>query len=129
MRYLPHTEQEISEMLAVTGHTHLDDLFSHIPDNCRFQDEVDLPGPLTEWALSETFQGLAKRNAAASARAVLLGGGSYSHYIPEIVPSLIKRSEFLTAYTPYQPEISQGRLEAILNFQTMVTEPNRHEDG
>jgi len=120
MRYLSHTDQEIKEMFAVTGHNNLEDLFAHIPEDCRYQGDIDVPEPLSEWALSEHFQELAANNRMSSAKSVLLGAGSYSHHIPAIVPSLIGRSEFLTAYTPYQPEMSQGTLQGIFEYQTLT---------
>ncbi len=120
MRYLPHTDTEIAEMLAVTGHDQLDDLFAHIPDDCRYRGEMSLAGPLSEWSLTNRFQELAAKNYSSSAKAVLVGAGSYSHHTPEIVSSLISRSEFLTAYTPYQPEMSQGTLQGIFEYQTLT---------
>ena len=120
MRYLPHTEEEIQEMLAATGHAHLNELFAHIPEDCRYQGEMDIPGPLSEWALSDHFQNLAANIRTSSTKAVLIGAGSYSHHIPQIVPSLVNRSEFLTAYTPYQPEMSQGTLQGIFEYQTLT---------
>ena len=120
MRYLPHTNEEIEEMLAVTGHDSIEELFTHIPEACRYQGEVDLPEPLSEWALSDHFQTLGAACTTATTRAVLLGAGSYTHHIPEIVPSLIHRSEFLTAYTPYQPEMAQGTLQGIFEYQTLT---------
>ena len=120
MRYLPHTDNEIAEMLAVTGHDQLEDLFSNIPEDCRYQGDINIPEPLSEWALRDHFQSLADSIRTSSAKAVLLGAGSYSHHIPEIVPSLINRSEFLTAYTPYQPEMSQGTLQGIFEYQTLT---------
>jgi len=120
MRYLPHTDQDIHEMLAVTGHENLEDLFSHIPDECSYQGDINIPAPLSEWALSDHFRELGRNNYTFSAKEVLLGAGSYSHHIPAIVPSLISRSEFLTAYTPYQPEMSQGTLQGIFEYQTLT---------
>jgi len=120
MRYLPHTDQEITEMLAVTGHSKLEDLFSHIPEDCRFNGDIDIPEPLSEWALTDHFQELSANNRTSSAKSILLGAGSYSHHIPAIVPSLVSRSEFLTAYTPYQPEMSQGTLQGIFEYQTLT---------
>ena len=120
MRYLPHTDKEIAEMLAKTGHRQLDELFAHIPDPCRYQGGIDIQGPLSEWALADHLKGLGEKNRVSSTRAVLLGAGSYSHYIPEIVPNLMARSEFLTAYTPYQPEMSQGTLQGIFEYQTLT---------
>lgn len=120
MRYLPHTTEEIQEMLAVTGHGELEELFAHIPVDCRYQNDMAVPEPLSEWALSDHFQDLAANIQSSSARAVLLGAGSYSHHIPAIVPSLMSRSEFLTAYTPYQPEMAQGTLQGIFEYQTLT---------
>jgi glycine dehydrogenase subunit 1 len=120
MRYLPHTDQEIKEMLAVTGHENLEGLFVHIPDECSYQGDIDIPGPLSEWTLSDHFQELGCNNYASSAKSVLLGAGSYSHHIPATVQSLVSRSEFLTAYTPYQPEMSQGTLQGIFEYQTLT---------
>ena len=121
MRYLPHTHDEIEAMLAVTGHHQLDHLFSHIPEGCRYQGAIDISGPLSEWALTEHFQKLAAKSRNTETQAVLLGAGSYSHHIPEIIPSLINRSEFLTAYTPYQPEMAQGTLQGIFEYQTLTS--------
>ena len=120
MRYLPHTKEEIQEMLAVTGHEKLEGLFAHIPEPCRYQGTIDTPEPLSEWALTDHFQSLAANIETTSAKAVLLGAGNYSHHIPAIVQSLIGRSEFLTAYTPYQPEMAQGTLQGIFEYQTLT---------
>ena len=120
MRYLPHTDEEITEMLSVTGNGRLEDLFAHIPDDCRYQGEMNLPGPLSEWELSEHFQHLCEHPSMATFQAVLIGAGSYSHYIPEIIPNLMSRSEFVTAYTPYQPEMAQGTLQGIFEYQTLT---------
>ncbi len=122
MRYLPHTEQDIKEMLAVTGHKSLDDLFPTIPADYRVKKEMCLPKPLTEWELNAHISELASKNAAFPLQKVFIGAGSYPHHIPSIIPYLISRSEFMTAYTPYQPEISQGTLQGIYEFQTMITE-------
>ncbi len=120
MRYLPHTAEEISEMLAVAGQRTLDDLFAHIPDSCRYQGQMNLPEPLSEWDLTAHLKDLGASMITGTARAVLVGGGSYHHYVPEIVRSLAGRSEFLTAYTPYQPEMAQGTLQGIFEFQTLT---------
>ena len=120
MRYLPHTEEEIAEMLAVIGQQSLADLFAHIPADTRFQGEIDIPGPLSEWDLTTHLEGLGNSMFTGSSRALLIGAGSYDHHIPEIVRSLSGRSEFLTAYTPYQPEMAQGTLQGIYEFQTLT---------
>lgn len=120
MRYLPHTDEEIAEMLAVTGQQSLDDMFAHIPDDCRYQGEIEVPPALTEWDLTSRLNELGQQMFTGSSRAVLIGAGSYHHHVPEIVRSLAGRSEFLTAYTPYQPEMAQGTLQGIFEFQTLT---------
>jgi len=120
MRYLPHTAVEIGEMLEVIGQDSLEGLFTHIPDNCRYQGSIDIPGPLSEWDLGDRIDSLGSSMLTNRARAVLIGAGSYSHYIPEVVGSLVGRSECLTAYTPYQPEMAQGTLQGIFEFQTLT---------
>jgi len=120
MRYLPHTEEEIAEMLAVTGQQSLEDMFNHIPQDCRYQGEIDVPAALSEWDLTSRLNELGSQMFTGSSRAVLIGAGSYHHYVPEIVRSLAGRSEFLTAYTPYQPEMAQGTLQGIFEFQTLT---------
>ncbi|MBI9092373.1 MAG: aminomethyl-transferring glycine dehydrogenase subunit GcvPA [Desulfobacterium sp.] len=119
MRYLPHTQEDITEMLKVTGHSSLEDLFSSIPESCRLKGDLDLPDALTEWELNDHMEGLAANMAATK---VFIGAGSYRHHIPSALNYLLSRSEFATAYTPYQPEISQGTLQGIYEFQSMITE-------
>lgn len=119
MRYLPHTDEEISSMLEVVGVKNLDSLFDHIPADCRRQGELDLPAPLTEWQLDSHMAELEEMQPRAAK--VFMGAGSYEHYIPSTVPYLVGRSEFTTAYTPYQPEISQGTLQAIFEYQTLTS--------
>jgi glycine dehydrogenase subunit 1 len=120
MRYLPHTPEDIAEMLQVIGAGSLDDLFSTIPDDCRRQTALDLPEPLTEWELNDHMGALAGRMGVSPDFSVFLGAGSYEHHIPASVSYLLGRSEFSTSYTPYQPEISQGTLQAIFEYQTLV---------
>lgn len=120
MRYLPHTHEDVAEMLQVVGAANLDDLFSHIPEDCRFKGELDLPPAMTEWELTDHMAALAGRMAAPPEYRVFVGAGSYRHFIPASVPYLLGRSEFSTAYTPYQPEISQGTLQAIFEYQTLT---------
>ena len=121
MRYLPHTRQDIEQMLAVTGHADLNQLFDIIPDSAKTKTGLNLPEALSEWDLNAEMEKLASQNAACGSYTCLMGAGSYDHHIPAIVPYLISRSEFMTAYTPYQPEVSQGTLQGIYEFQTMVT--------
>ena len=120
MRYLPHTKEDISSMLKVVGVKSLDDLFSGIPEDCRRKDSLNLPEPLTEWELNKVMDDLAASMAGSPEYKVFMGAGSYEHYIPSSVPYLLSRSEFVTSYTPYQPEMSQGTLQAIYEYQTLV---------
>jgi len=120
MRYLPHTEEDIAEMLEAVGATSLDDLFASIPEICRRKTDLRLPGPVTEWELNDMMAELAQSMAAAPQYKVFLGAGSYEHYIPASVSYLLGRSEFSTSYTPYQPEISQGTLQAVFEYQSFA---------
>jgi glycine dehydrogenase subunit 1 len=119
MRYLPHTPEDIREMLAVAGARDLDDLFAAIPSSCRRKEPLRLPPPLTEWDLTRHMEELAAQGGGDWR--VFFGAGSQAHHIPALVPSLAGRSEFLTSYTPYQPEMSQGTLQAIFEFQTLIS--------
>ncbi len=121
MRYLPQTSQEIKSMLKSVGAQSLDDLFASIPPDCQRQGEMELPAPLTEWELDAHMDQLAASMAASPEYKVFLGAGSYDHHIPVAIKQLLLRSEFFTAYTPYQPEISQGTLQAIYEYQTLVS--------
>ncbi|SFJ21460.1 glycine dehydrogenase (decarboxylating) alpha subunit [Halobacillus dabanensis] len=121
-RYLPMTERDKSEMLKRIGVEHSDDLFSDIPENVRFKGDLDIQEPKNEYQLMRELTELASRNVNLKSHTSFLGAGVYDHYIPSIVDHVISRSEFYTAYTPYQPEISQGELQAIFEFQTMICE-------
>ncbi len=120
MRYLPHTAEDIAEMLATVGVANLDDLFSSIPETCRRKTELNLPEPATEWELDDMMAALANSMAVSPEYKVFLGAGSYEHHIPASVSYLLGRSEFSTAYTPYQPEISQGTLQAVFEYQSLT---------
>ncbi len=120
MRYLPHTSEDIASMLGAVGLKHLDDLFSTIPEDYRCKEVLNLPEPLTEWELNEHMTGLANKTAAFPEYKVFIGAGSYEHFIPASVSYLLSRSEFMTSYTPYQPEMSQGTLQAIYEYQTLA---------
>jgi glycine dehydrogenase subunit 1 len=121
MRYLPHTGDDISAMLKVIGMESLDDLFSVVPEDCRLRGELNLPEALTEWELSDLMDAFSRDIAVSPESKVFMGAGSYEHYIPYAVSYLLSRSEFVTSYTPYQPEVSQGTLQAIYEYQTLVT--------
>ncbi len=122
MRYLPHTAQEIHDMLQAIGVSKVDELFSSIDTPARLNRLLDLPPPLSEMELRNCLREISRKNAHGEDWAIFLGAGSYSHYIPSAVSQLLSRGEFLTAYTPYQPEVSQGTLQAIFEYQTMVCE-------
>ena len=121
MRYLPHTDDEIEEMLAVVGRKSLDELFCSVPDACRYEGSMGLPEPMDEWQLTAHAQRLAEVMQVNHTYNVLIGAGSYHHNIPETIRTVMGRSEFLTAYTPYQPEMAQGTLQGIYEYQTLVT--------
>ncbi len=121
MRYLPHTPQEIREMLDAIGVSAIDDLFDSVPENARFNGQLDVPAALSEPELMSKLTQLAACNTGASMLS-FLGAGIYDHHIPPAVDQLLLRSEFYTAYTPYQPEVAQGTLQAIWEFQTIVSE-------
>ena len=120
MRYLPLNDADRAAMLARTGVNSIDDLFADIPAEAR-QDHLDgLPGHSGEWQVEAHLGALAAKNLAAGDSAFFIGGGAYRHHVPATVDHLLQRSEFLTAYTPYQPEIAQGTLQAMFEFQTQV---------
>ncbi|MDR3630446.1 MAG: aminomethyl-transferring glycine dehydrogenase subunit GcvPA [Desulfocapsaceae bacterium] len=120
MRYLPHTDDEIQAMLQVVGVEGLEDLFAPVPGGCRRKEAMDLPAPMTEWELKDHVRGLAAMMKVKPDFKVLIGAGSYDHHIPAIIPALTSRSEFLTSYTPYQPEMAQGTLQGIFEYQTLT---------
>ncbi|GHH96971.1 aminomethyl-transferring glycine dehydrogenase subunit GcvPA [Neobacillus kokaensis] len=121
-RYLPMTEQDKKAMLETIGVSTVDELFSDIPEKVRFQGQYNIKPAKSETALTKELFKLAGKNADLKQNASFLGAGVYDHYMPIIVDHVISRSEFYTAYTPYQPEISQGELQAIFEFQTMICE-------
>ena len=120
MRYLPHTSEDITSMLEEVGVDDLDGLFSTIPEDCRHRGDLNLPEPLTEWELNDRMGALSDSMAVSPEYKIFIGAGSYEHYIPASVSNLLGRSEFVTSYTPYQPEISQGTLQAIYEYQTLT---------
>ncbi|MFL2100186.1 aminomethyl-transferring glycine dehydrogenase subunit GcvPA [Desemzia sp. FAM 23991] len=121
-RYLPDTEQDTAEMMETLEIHSIEELFQDIPETIRLREEFTLPETLSESALTTHMRQLAAKNVSTDDAAVFLGAGTYDHYIPSVVDHVISRSEFYTAYTPYQPEVSQGELQAIFEFQTMITE-------
>lgn len=121
-RYLPMTEQDQKEMLQTIGVDSIDELFADIPESVRFQGLYNIKEAASESELVKELSKLSAKNANVKDYPSFLGAGVYDHYMPIIVDHVISRSEFYTAYTPYQPEISQGELQAIFEFQTMICE-------
>ena len=120
MRYLPLSEADRRDMLAVIGEKSVDALFRDVPESAREAAKFDLPGHAGEIEVSRTLAALAAKNMPAGAGPCFLGAGAYRHHVPAAVDHLIQRGEFLTSYTPYQPEVSQGTLQAMFEFQTQV---------
>ena len=119
-RYIPNTGEQQQEMLEEIGVSCVDELFTDIPENIRLNRDLDLPEALSEMELIGHMRQLADKNISTGECACFLGAGAYDHYIPSVIQHLVRRQEFYTAYTPYQPEISQGTLQAIFEYQTMI---------
>ena len=122
MRYLPLTQSDRQEMLSKIGVATIDDLFVDVPQAARLSQPVDLPSHASEMNVERHLSALASENVAASSVPFFVGGGAYKHHVPSTVDYIIQRSEFLTSYTPYQPEITQGTLQYLFEFQTQVAE-------
>ena len=122
MDFTPHTEEDVQAMLATIGVASIDDLFSPIPPGLRLGRDLALPEPLPEAEVVSLMEGLAARNRPADSLVCFAGGGAYDHYVPAVVRHLAYRAEFATSYTPYQPELSQGVLGALFEFQSMICE-------
>ncbi|MEE4240075.1 MAG: aminomethyl-transferring glycine dehydrogenase subunit GcvPA [Desulfopila sp.] len=120
MRYLPHTEEDIQTMMARIGVKNFEELFPTVPRDCRHDEAMALPPPHTEWEIDAHMEELRSMMSMGAQGNVLVGAGSYHHNIPSIIPSLTSRSEFLTAYTPYQPEMAQGTLQGVFEYQTLT---------
>ena len=118
-KFFPHTEEDLKEMLAKAGVSSLEELYAEVPESIRFKGDYDLPEAMSELEIRQFFNELAKENKQLVCFA---GAGTYDHYTPSVIPSIVERSEFLTSYTPYQAEISQGTLHYIFEFQSMMTE-------
>src|ERR1700730_11116885 len=121
-RYLPITEKDEAEMLETIGIKSIDELFGDIPAKVRYQGELQVSKALDEQGVLRYMRGLAGKNADFDRYACFLGAGIYDHHLPVVINHVISRSEFYTAYTPYQPEISQGELQAIFEFQSFICE-------
>lgn len=120
MRYIPHTTGDVTQMLERIGVATLEDLFVEVPESVRLKRPLDIQEPASETELLRELKALALGNATPETHKSFLGGGAYHHFIPTVIDLLISRSEFYTAYTPYQPEISQGTLQAVFEFQTLI---------
>ena len=117
--YFPHTQEDIDLMLEKVGVASMDDLYADVPESIRFKGDYDLPSAQSEMELRKTFERLCEKNQLLS---VFAGAGVYDHYTPSVVSNIVERSEFLTSYTPYQAEISQGTLHYIFEYQSMMSE-------
>ncbi len=123
MRYIPHTRKDVQGMLQTIGVDDVEDLFDTIPRPLRLDRPLDLPKPLDEFALQRLLESMAERNKGATdPSGMFLGAGAHVHHVPSAVDQLLLRGEFFTAYTPYQPEVSQGTLQAIFEYQSMMAE-------
>lgn len=118
-KFFPQTKEEIEQMLKQAGMNSLDDLYADVPEQIRFRGEYDLPDPMSETEIRSLFEKLGEKNRRLT---VFAGAGCYDHYTPAVVLNIISRSEFLTSYTPYQAEISQGTLHYIFEYQSMMAE-------
>ena len=121
-RYTAVTEADLEQMLATIGASSVEELFDQIPDGVRLRRELDLPPGMSEQDVYAHLLDLSRRNTSAEDELTFLGGGMYDHYVPAVIDMLLGRSEFLTPYTPYQPEISQGGLQVMFEYQTAISE-------
>jgi glycine dehydrogenase subunit 1 len=119
-RYLPATDGDIAVMLGKIGLPSLDSLFAEIPETLRYKGVLPIPPPADEWSLTREMKTMAAENTSSEEFPCFLGGGFYDHFIPSAVRHLVSRSEFWTSYTPYQPEMSQGMLQAIFEYQSLI---------
>ena len=120
MRYLPHTEADIKVMFDAIGVKDFEELFRTVPEACRYDSVMNLPEPKTEWSLNQYMGKIRSMMTVTPDHSVLVGAGRYRHHIPATIPSVMGRSEFLTAYTPYQPEMAQGTLQGLFEYQTLT---------
>lgn len=120
--YIPNTREIRGQMLREIGVVSVDELFADIPAKIRLRRELKLPGPMSELEVKRHVQAMLARNRPFTQMPSFLGGGVWPHHIPAHVRELVRRSEFLTSYTPYQPEVSQGMLQALFEYQSMICE-------
>src|ERR671932_1302312 len=122
MRFAPHTDDDVRDMLAACDLDSLDQLFDQIPASVRLEGSVDIPDGVSEMEILSDLRSLAAKNRHADDLVCFAGAGAYDHYIPQVVWALAGRSELYTSYTPYQPELSQGVLQALFEYQSMICE-------
>src|SRR6266508_4438119 len=122
MRFAPHTDADVRDMLAACGLDSLDELFDQIPGSVRLDRPLDIPDGVSEMEILADLRGLAARNRHADDLVCFAGAGAYDHYVPSVVWAMAGRSELYTSYTPYQPELSQGVLQALFEYQSMICE-------
>jgi glycine dehydrogenase subunit 1 len=120
MRYLPHTDKDRKTMLDAIGATAVEDMYCDVPEQALLAEPVDLPNYASEMEVEQTIATMAAKNLSPSSAPCFLGAGAYRHHVPATVDYMVQRGEFLTAYTPYQPEVSQGTLQYLYEFQTQV---------
>jgi glycine dehydrogenase subunit 1 len=120
MPFIPTTDANRKEMLKTIGVEKFEDLLTAIPEKARFKGKIDLPEPLSEYEVTKLLKSIAAKNEHTGTHTCFLGGGAYDHFVPAAIDHIISRSEFYTSYTPYQPEVAQGNLQAIYEYQTMI---------
>lgn len=118
--YIPNTPQDEQEMLKTIGLDSVDQLFDDIPEDVHLKQPLNIPASKSELEVRRYLGSLADKNCSTSEMACFLGAGAYDHYIPSVINAITSRSEFYTSYTPYQPEISQGTLQYIFEYQTLI---------
>ncbi len=128
MTFIPHTDADRKSMLEAIGASSIEAFFRDVPKGVRFPD-LDLPPALTEMEVTAELKEIASYNLPADEAAIFLGAGAYYHFIPAVVDHMLRRGEFFTAYTPYQPEVSQGTLQAVFEYQSMICALDRHGSG
>ncbi|MTI81333.1 MAG: aminomethyl-transferring glycine dehydrogenase subunit GcvPA [Firmicutes bacterium] len=122
MKFIPHTSEEQRQMMNELEIKKLEELFQELPDEIKINKDINIPGPLSELEVARQLKKIAEKNKTVDQLTSFLGAGAYDHYIPSAVQHILSRSEFYTAYTPYQPEVSQGVLQSIFEFQSMICE-------
>ncbi|MFK7735337.1 MAG: aminomethyl-transferring glycine dehydrogenase subunit GcvPA [Pirellulaceae bacterium] len=120
MAYLFNTPEDTREMLNTIGAASMDELFAHIPEELRFKQTLDIPPAMSELEMTQHMDGLASKNNGVSRSVCFLGGGAYDHFIPAVVDHIASRGEYYTSYTPYQPEVSQGNLQVMFEYETLI---------